>query len=29
LRRKDLIVAMNPAYKKERDARLAAFKANR
>ena len=29
LRRKDLIVSMNPAYKKERDARLATFKANR
>jgi len=29
LRRKDLIVAMNPAYKKERDARVEAFKASR
>ena len=29
LRRKDLIVAMNPAYRRERDARLATFKASR
>lgn len=29
LRRKDLIVALNPAYKREREARVEAFKTNR